>query len=296
MSVLSKPYPKDSTILQKVFIGFLYGNFVFLFLFLFQPFGLNEWKVEYKELRLAGYGLITMLVLLFNSILVERSFLGFFGEKNWKVWKEILWSSWNIVLIGACNLLYSYWQIGFPLTFAGFLTYQWITLLIGLFPVTIATLISYNRLQSKMIRESKELNEIIGYDMDVEEGPVNPAVKNIEIVGENANERVVLNPEDLIYIESTGNYITISWLDNERLNQKMIRSTLKQVETLFTGQDYIFKTHRSYLVNLKKVIKVSGNSQGYKLHFLLPDDLVPVSRSLNEIIREKIGEIHAVKA
>src|SRR5687767_4777114 len=154
MSIFAKPYPKDSNLWKKIFTSFIFGNFIFIFLIIFQPFGLSEWKVEYKALRLAGYGLITTLVVLFNSVFIESIFKKAFDESRWNVWKEISWAAWNILLIGGANLLYSHWQIGFRLNFQNFLLYQWITLAIGIIPVTIITLISYNRLQSRNLKEA----------------------------------------------------------------------------------------------------------------------------------------------
>ncbi|WP_366512832.1 LytTR family transcriptional regulator DNA-binding domain-containing protein [Kordia sp.] len=41
----------------------------------------------------------------------------------------------------------------------------------------------------------------------------------------------------------------------------------------------IYKTHRSYLVNLDKIISCSGNAQGYQLSLENYTNTVPVSRS-----------------
>ena len=49
-----------------------------------------------------------------------------------------------------------------------------------------------------------------------------------------------------------------------------------------------FRCHRTYLVNLDRVGHVSGNAQGYKLHLEGIDNLVPVSRSLNEEINLRL--------
>jgi hypothetical protein len=55
------------------------------------------------------------------------------------------------------------------------------------------------------------------------------------------------------------------------------------------GAPQFYRCHRTCLVNLYRVYKVSGNAQGYKLHVEGVEELSPVSRSLNEVIREKLG-------
>lgn len=52
----------------------------------------------------------------------------------------------------------------------------------------------------------------------------------------------------------------------------------------------LYRCHRSYLVNLIYVEKVSGNALGLKLHLKGYPGEIPVSRSLNHQIEEKIRQ------
>jgi len=115
MYILTKPYPKSKDFKRKLLSAFMFGLFVFLFLLIFQPFGINMWQSSYKVLRLMGYGLITSSVLIANSIIIETIFKSWFKEEKWTVWKEILWTLWTVLLIGTLNLLYSNWQQMFNL-------------------------------------------------------------------------------------------------------------------------------------------------------------------------------------
>lgn len=292
MSILSKPYPKDSTIKRKIIFATVFGLFVFLFLSFFQPFGIESWNPENKTLRLLGYGFITTSVLLFHFLLVERIFPKWFSESSWKVWKEIVWALWIVLVIGTFNLLYSRWQAGFSLSWMNFLLYQWITLTIGLFPVIISTLINYNRLQSKNFKAANQMNKVIDEDLRL------PKTKDhktlIELVGEGTKESVSVPFENIIYIEAADNYVEVIWMEGDKIQKKLLRNTLKNLETSLSPFPQIFRCHRSFMVNLTRVIRVSGNSQGYKLHFAQVEAEVPVSRQFNEIIREKISSIHTI--
>lgn len=290
MSVFSKPYPKSSGLKRAIISSLLFGLFIFFFLYVFQPFGLNNWLIDNKALRLAGYGLITSFVILFNSLIPPGVLPSFFKEENWTVWKEIVWAFWNILVIGTLNLVYSHLQGTYSITWQGFLAFQLITVLMGLFPVTLITLINYFRLQQRNLEQAKQISQVI------EAQPVNESIhasaKLISLLAENGRDEIRLEPEQLIYVESADNYVQLVWMENGQLKKQMIRNTLKNVESSLSQDRFMFRCHRSFLVNLIKVVKVSGNSQGYKLHFAETEDLIPVSRSLNEIIKQRMTEIH----
>lgn len=292
MSILTNPYPKDSDLKKKVFTAFIFGNFVFIFLFLFQPFGISEWDIPNKALVLSGYGAITFLAVLFNSVIIEKLLNNWFAEKNWKVWKEIIWALWNILLIGTLNLLYSKWQMNFKLSFVTFFAYQWITLLIGIIPTAIITLWNHNRLQKKNLEEALILNKVINAE------PLSPIKVQSSIIlsGDNAKESVELDPQQIWYMEAADNYVEVVWFSGTEVKKKLLRTTLKKMEEQLVGEPYLFRCHRSYLVNLRKVISVTGNSQGYKLVFEGNPFMVPVSRSLNDMIRQKMEELHPHEA
>jgi DNA-binding LytR/AlgR family response regulator len=50
----------------------------------------------------------------------------------------------------------------------------------------------------------------------------------------------------------------------------------------------LFRCHRSFIVNLAQVKSVSGNAQGYRLHFSDPSITIPVSRTAGKELRGKL--------
>jgi hypothetical protein len=290
MSILSKPYPKNSSFKKKVITSLLFGLFIFLFLWVFQPFGINKWEVNYKTLRLTGYGFITAALVFFNAAVIEAIFKKWFDEKNWRVGKELVWVSWNILLIGAANLLYTHYQVGFPLSFFNFLKYQLITVSIGIFPAAIATVANYFRLHQQNMAAAQDLNAVI--DQDTQPVLQGAQYQLVTLYGENNKEELVVDPSSLLYIEAADNYINIVWMEGLVPKKQLLRNTLKNQDEKLKPYPYLFRCHRSYLVNLQKVTHVSGNSQGYKLHLAGVEELVPVSRSLNNQIRDLIKKIH----
>lgn len=114
-----------------------------------------------------------------------------------------------------------------------------------------------------------------------------PAV--VCIPTENKEEDFEIQAEDLLYIQTSDNYLEIFYLENNLISKKLIRNTLKSVsEVLEDDFPQFFRCHKSYLVNLHQVKHISGNAQGYRLHLFYGNELLPVSRQNNSIIKEKI--------
>jgi len=94
---LNRPFPYDNSTLSNIIIAALFGLFVFLFLFLFQPFSVdsahNTWQAS------LGYGLVTFIIMIFNSLVLPRVFSNWFDSDNWKVKNTLVLGMWNIATI-----------------------------------------------------------------------------------------------------------------------------------------------------------------------------------------------------
>ncbi|RZJ53773.1 MAG: LytTR family transcriptional regulator [Flavobacterium sp.] len=87
-----------------------------------------------------------------------------------------------------------------------------------------------------------------------------------------------LNIEDLLFVKADGNYIELTKAVNGKIEIELKRISLTQFETQISNYPHFFRCHRTYLVNMFKVEKVTGNSQGYLLSFTNTDEKIPVSR------------------
>jgi len=82
---------------------------------------------------------------------------------------------------------------------------------------------------------------------------------------------VFLEPDDIIYAESDGNYTTLFLQNNKKI---VLTKKLKEVGNLLP-EDYFFRIHNSYIINLNK-IKEFLKSDGYVV--LENNKKIPVSR------------------
>ena len=85
----------------------------------------------------------------------------------------------------------------------------------------------------------------------------------------NIDRRLIKIVFDTIYlIEAKGDYILIKTEDKNYT----VHSTLKKIEEKLP--DHLFlKVHRSYIINIKKIIDIEDNS------VLIARDVIPISRS-----------------
>jgi DNA-binding LytR/AlgR family response regulator len=94
-----------------------------------------------------------------------------------------------------------------------------------------------------------------------------------------------LKADDLLYIESSDNYVSIKYLQNKQPKAILIRNTLKNLEKEFE-HSFLLRCHRSFMVNIKKVnmIKIEGPTM--KIILESPgNEKIPVSRRYSNMVR-----------
>ena len=111
------------------------------------------------------------------------------------------------------------------------------------------------------------------------------------VIHGDSHESLTVNPLDVIYVESEGNYLSIVYLNDSELCQKRLRSSLKEVEETLEAYPFLVHTHRAFLVNINFITQVSGNSAGYKISMFSTDRVLPVSKANVPLFREKIIEL-----
>lgn len=85
--------------------------------------------------------------------------------------------------------------------------------------------------------------------------------------------------ENLFYLESAENYISICYLNKGKISKYLLRDTMKKMEENFAGTE-IIRCHRSYMVNFEKVKVIRKDRDGLKLELDAPVSIdIPVSRT-----------------
>ena len=276
IKLLTKKYPIELPLVERIKHATLIGLFVFLFIYIFQPFGLFLLDKNLFLVSL-GYGFVSFISVFMLNVLFVQLFPKMFSDEKWTVGKQIIWLSLIVLLITFLNLIYSEYAGMISFTLKNLFNFMIYTSLIAIFPLSVITIFNQQRLNSKYKNESKILTD------SIEENDNSDIV--LVFKSENNNESLELNLDQLLFIKSEANYVDIYYLENQILKKSLLRNSLKNIEEEYPQ---LFRCHRSYLVNIENVLEISGNAQGYKLHFRDPEMIIPVSRSNNKLLKDRL--------
>lgn len=292
MNWLKNPYPfifEDTSVQLK--LSLLIFVFVSLFLFIFKPFDfasvilIDGWKASLV------YGFIAGAVCL----LVTKSLIAFApnytSEKNWNIGRQLLFLNLTLLTVTLMNLLVS---LIFEIhDFRGMTVLESLqqdliyTYTIGFFPVLIVTFIGFYVRLKKNLSASEELNKRIDSAAPIE------VTNNVSLrIPSNAKaEDLEINLQDLIFVMADGNYVEFHLHREGKMNREIIRNTMNNVAEHLKDFDFIFRSHRAYMVNLNYIQESTGNAQGYQLKMKNSEAILPVSRTnldrFNDVISNK---------
>ncbi|TND08376.1 MAG: response regulator receiver protein [Bacteroidetes bacterium] len=289
--MLKKPYPRSDDFRRSLVAGLLVAVFVALFLLIFQPFGMSSIPAPSKYWQIGCYGLVTLAGLAVGEWIPRLIWKNYFSESRWTVGKQILWMMIVILLIALGNMYYTYLLGYTQLSLQNTMFFTGFTIAVGFFPITASILLNYSRLA----RTNSSVAQVINSDLAEADKRESAEAAGDEIhkwtfKGENANEEFSTDEKQLLYIESADNYSMFHWLENGTVRKKLLRGSLKSMEDQVSAAE-LFRCHRTFIVNLKKVVSVSGNSQGYRLKIAGTDAEVPVARNSGKMLHEKLKSL-----
>jgi len=271
LSIFNQPTPLYANQKKYILRYFLAGCFVAFFLIFFQPFGTNSANFPYKNLFLSGYGWITFLALVISFHLLPLLFKSFFKEEKWVLWKQMVLAIFAISLSFIGCYFYMQLWLHRPPTLKGFFYFYRMVLPIALFPVLIFYLLDYIYQLKKNQQFAQNLNQHIT--------PKTTVTTTIHFKDENGKADFSLPLDQLFFIKAANNYVEINYLEADKMRKHLLRNSIKNIDQQLDFPT-VKRCHRSYLVNMDKVGKITGNAQGYKIHFPFSAEfVVPVSRS-----------------
>ncbi len=276
LHLLKQPYPLNESRANRIRRNLLFGLFVSLVLLIFRPFGVDA--LPHFQWHALGYGLVTSGSMFLLNGLLMASFPLFFTERSWTTGKEIMVTMLHIAFIGLANALYTTWAIGDGWSLSRLLYFEMVTLGVGIFPIAGSFIANQMLLERRYRDRSEELNA----DMAATKEGSNAAPGRLLLIkGENQEESLELAWQSLLMVQAAENYIELIYEKAGKITTKVLRKSMKQLEADLTDYPALFRCHKSYVVNLYRVARTSGNAQGYRLHLDAGALEVPVSRSLN---------------
>ena len=229
-----------------------------------------------------GFFLTLLLVFLFNSLLNFVVIQRLVSVENWCLWKEITRRLFFLVIYSFAIILYIDYSMNINFSKVDFWQFATTCFIIGSIPIIIKIFITKNRLLKASLIEADLLQKKISLLQSVKKKITEEVIIKSNII----NEVFKIDVNDLLYIKSDQNYISICYLKEGELKSYLLRISLVNALKQITAES-IFRCHRSYAVNINCIQKITGNAQSLKL-MLTQDCIVPVSRSFVKEFKTKL--------
>lgn len=255
---MNNTYPLHKSLKKHLFIALGLGIWVYLFLVFTEPFDINKFN-ENEKLLLPIFGLLASISycipLLYQFRILEKN--------SWKIKNEVVFTLFVIILGSIVYFLFYKYFIAYnePDTYNYFHYVKWIY--IPALVIILPFLLIARFLLAKFFET--------------------PDTK-ITIKGKGQYDFINLKIEDLLFIQSSDNYVEINFIENDLTQKKLIRGTISEVEKTF---DNLLKTHRSFLINPLhfKQFKIENKKLLVDLGFGFS---IPVSRTLQNHVKAQL--------
>lgn len=266
---LNKKYPQNILIKKPLLGTLLFLVFCISFVIIYRPLDVHESRFLNFGLTITAYFILASFPLYAIVIMLKKT--KYFSDPGeWTILRELLFVI--IALLGTGVAIYfsgfllevpdSRWNL------ATFINSVTIGFLIGLIPFLFFTIINYRYLFVADIEKSYHTDPV------KEDGPE----EKVHIISQLKKEELEFSPDQFIYAESDGNYIVFSLMIENQVRKRIIRNSINNIEKQLSAVPFCFRTHRAFIVNLKKITSQKGNTMGYKLRLSGIDAEIPVSR------------------
>ena len=299
--------PWTVLIVATLIVGFL--------LTLFQPFGIGNITTPKRYYIIAGFMLVTAISTFIVGYVLPLIFKRFYNPAKWTIGKGLLVQVILFTFIGMGNFIFDWCLTNRPyeIFFSVLLAYLLATLILGAVPAAISFFIVQNSILRQNLKDAHIINEQLskrfqperqteGYPAKRSDGQSgkhpdgqserqsneNRSLSGTITLSGSTKESVTLHPDNILYLESIGNYIKVVYLAGDNVKSKQLRNTLGQMEQELKSYSGIVRCHRAYMANFAFVTSVEGNSQGLQLHLRHINETLPVSRSYIKSIREQL--------
>jgi hypothetical protein len=251
--------------------------FAFLFLLVYKPFESSEWFPSDKKGTVRYFmSLLTPILCGIVVLAVSRYVMYIYNTRKKLSYGRFLF--WILIEIIVMALIYTaITKFLFHDPRSPFLLIRRSAFYIGmilLIPYSISFL--YLSLQEKdgIIRNLKarhKRKERIDADTNL-----------IHLSDDKGVRRLSVRIENLIYFEGADNYINVYYLIKGKVSKYMFRNSLQNIEEVFQDKGLV-RCHRSYIVNIEKVVVLRKEKDGVFIELDQTDvPSIPVSKTYSE--------------
>lgn len=265
---------------------------VFFILYLLRPNDMSRYSSEWHILKHALLYPAAGFIMMALSALWIIGFPEIFAQKNWNLGREIVFVAYQFTSVAFIVWLTHYWIVhdgdkakSFSLWKMMFIV--WTT---GFLPYIVVSLTRHFLLLKKRLKVAGQINE------NLELNPVKSPLTTSSYL-RIADEKIPkISGDNFLFLESRGNYLHVFCKEEDNVREFRIRETIRKFREDNADFPNLFHSHRAFVVNLDKIIRMEGNAAGYFLHVHPQLHKVPVARSHIEELRALFPESSLQKA
>ncbi|PZX15136.1 LytTr DNA-binding domain-containing protein [Breznakibacter xylanolyticus] len=277
LNIFKKSYPFNDDLKFNTRLIFFITIGVFLFMWLFQPFDIGLLSVRERYYLMVGFAVITFFTLVLNLLYIPSLLPKLFASSKWNIQREIFYDLWILFTILMGYFFYTRW-----LGVMGFDFYTVIKLvLMAAIPLTVLIIFNHQKMLRTHLKMADEFNKKLR-DNKQSTDPM------IHFKSDYQKDSLSIRVSTLVLIRSANNYIEVFWMDGSTLKNQMVRCSMTLAEMVVKEFKTIYKCHRSYIVNVRFIDRIEGNSLGYKVFCEMLSFPVPVSKNMVDKLRELI--------
>ena len=255
-----------------------------IFINIFRPFNSEDWIPGINTFNYFLYSSLMVLIGL-TLISISRIIMHFFVKKISIGYLEyLIWILGEITILAGFYIFIAhkvgfidnyiqqnpglvYWEATFEIFRKAVANTTWMLLI----PYVISFLYLYNEQLIKKLAENTE---------ETKENNV------IQFKDEKDEVRFSITSDKVVFIESSDNYCIIKYLNNDKISDFVLRSSLKRLANELIDTP-IQRCHRSYMINLEHVASLKKDNSDISFEFDVPNvKEIPISKSYNEKIME----------
>ena len=253
---------------------------VFLFILFFQPFPTVDFEFDNKQLYIAGYGLIFFIIQVVVQIIFQPHLLQNNTEREYHT---ILDSLYYFLLMALTSI-----AVVFYIRFVGntSITFNLVLRVVVLSMSLPVVLFLKNSLSSMYVKNKKLLEENHLLQDKLQQFSESYSNRLIELNSENESDSLRILVSEIVFVRSADNYVEVGFRDDGEVQKKMIRNTLKNIESQLKEFNYFVRTHRSCIVNIEFIEKLNKNFNTYWLTLVDTNETIPVSRQYLLAVKE----------
>lgn len=247
---------------------------ILTFLLLFKPFGVYDPELKMHYLFICFFHALSPALILFAYFGILNYFRKAKNKSKWTLLKEYIHIGFVLLLAGLCSFLMR------DLIYNNANNWSWNYFWEEIRNCFVAGIFFYFflRLTSFYFESKKGSPFVLQFIPLTAEPQQTNSQANLFISTQVKQDDFSLDIDHLLFVKADGNYIELTQSNGNQITTEVKRISLTQFETQIAAYPHFFRCHRTYLVNMFKVEKVSGNSQGYQLSFNETPIKIPVSR------------------